>query len=153
MNNVNKNIRIWKLVAIALAFSTIITTATTFHYYQELSSLQQEYSSLREECEGKTIHVSLTIDYQNGTTETFENIELLTNASVLKALMEVAKVEATWWPSFNAYFVDSINGVVNNAENNRRFWEYWVNDEIGLVSADQYLLQDGDQITWNYQQW
>ncbi len=145
--------RIWKLIAVTLAFSTIITTAMTLYYNQELTSFQHEYSSLQEDCEGKTIRVSVIIDYKNGTTETFDNIELLANASVLKALIEMAKVEATWWPSFNAYLVDAINGVASNANNNGRFWEYWVNDEIGLVSADQYLLQDGDQITWNYQQW
>jgi len=147
------NVRIWKLVSIALAFLTILTSAMAFYYYQELASLQKEHSDLLVECEGKTILVKVSIDYENGTITTFEEVELLYNSSVLKALMEVAKVEATYWPSFNAYFIDSINGIANNEDDNGRYWEYWVNNEIGLVSADNYILMDAAEITWIYKKW
>ena len=140
--------RIWKLIAAALAFSTIISTAAAVYYYQEYASLKQRYSSIRE----KVIQISITIDYENGTSETFRDIYAAQNASVLEALKSVATVHATYWPSFDAFLVDAINGVANNVDNNGRWWEYWVNDKVALASADKYILQDGDNMTWKYQQ-
>jgi hypothetical protein len=46
-------------------------------------------------------------------------------------------------------FVESIAGVVNN-QAGRRWWQYWVNGELGPVAANAYQVSDGDSIVWQY---
>ena len=46
-------------------------------------------------------------------------------------------------------FITNIGGMVN--DNKESKWRtYWVNNEIDMVAADQYVLQDGDVIEWKY---
>ena len=45
-------------------------------------------------------------------------------------------------------FVDSIDGVVNGLEGH--YWSYYVNDEYGLVAANDADLSEGDTVRWVY---
>ena len=94
----------------------------------------------------------MTIDYGNGTSVKKE-VYLSPNTTALDASKAVARVDTTYWPAFGSFLVDAINGVVNNAGGNNRWWEYWVNGELALVSADHYQLRDGDSIEWKYQKY
>lgn len=134
---------------------SIITTATTIHYYQESLSANEKYdeyyhkyTSLR----GSIIQVSVTIDYKNGTSNTNDEVYMSTDANVLDALKVVAKVNATYWEAFQSFMVDGINGVFSDFGQNR-FWVFAVNGEHALVSADQYILKDGDQVEWTFDQY
>jgi len=44
-------------------------------------------------------------------------------------------------------FVNSIVGVENNPDENL-FWVYDINEEMGLESALDYIMQDGDLVEW-----
>jgi hypothetical protein len=44
-------------------------------------------------------------------------------------------------------FVTSINGVSQDATANM-YWIYYVNGEMPAVGAGEYIVQDGDEITW-----
>lgn len=117
----------------------MIGTVTSIYYFQQ-------YTSVR----ASLVQVSLTIDYGNGTVVTHDEVYLFHNATVLDALRAVAEVYVTYWPSFEAFFVESINGVVNNADNNGKYWLYWVNGEHPPVGADKYILRNGDNVEWRY---
>lgn len=43
----------------------------------------------------------------------------------------------------------SINGVFN-ANSSGYNWQYWVNDELAPIAADNYILSDSDQVLWKY---
>ena len=147
----------------AFILVSIITTATTVYYYQEYVSAdqkyneyygkylsaQQNYTSIR----GSVIQVNMTIDYGNGTSVTNEAVYLAPNTTVLDALRAVANVNGTYWEAYQSFFINAINNVFNNANNNNRWWVYSVNGEHALVSADNYKLHDGDQIEWTYYQY
>jgi len=47
-------------------------------------------------------------------------------------------------------FITSINGVDNDAGKNGYYWQYWVNDELAPVAADNYVLAGGEQVLWKY---
>jgi hypothetical protein len=89
--------------------------------------------------------VELTIDYSNSTQHVFQS---LSGVTVFDILNETATVDFTQYPY--GKFITSINGVENNANNNGFHWQYWVNDELAPVSADNYVLSDGDQVLWKY---
>ncbi len=89
--------------------------------------------------------VEQTIDYGNSTLVVSSD---LTGNTVFDLLNQTAAVTFTEY----AYgkFILSINGVENNANNNGYFWQYWVNDELAPVAADNYVLSDGDYVLWKY---
>ena len=134
---------------------SIITTATAIYYYREYLSVNEQYEeyylkylSLR----GSVIQISVTVDYRNGTSTTYDEVYLSTDANVLDALRVVAKVNATYWEGFKSFLVDGINDVFTDFAQNR-FWVFAVNGEYALVSANQYILKEGDQIEWTYDQY
>lgn len=49
------------------------------------------------------------------------------------------------------FFVDEINGVKNNEGGNSKYWIYSINGQKAQVGISQYILQDGDIISWNYE--
>lgn len=131
--------RTWVLAVVALLCWTAVASFTAVYYYQQ-------YFSMR----ASLVRVSVYIDYGNGTVASYDEVYLFYNATVLDALRAVADVNATYWPAFGSFFVESINGVVNNADNNGKYWLYWVNGEHGVVGADKCILREGDRVEWKY---
>ncbi len=41
---------------------------------------------------------------------------------------------------------DNVNGQDN------KYWQYYVNSEMPMVSADNYMLKDGDFLEWKFQE-
>ncbi len=151
----SQRVRMLTIGIIVFILVSIITTATSIYYYSEYLSANgeyeeyyQKYTSLR----GSIIQVSVTIDYKNETSTTYSEVYLSTDANVLDALRTVANVNSTYWEAFQSFLVDGINGVFTDFTQNR-FWVFAVNGEHALVSADQYILKDGDQVEWTYDQY
>ncbi|MEM0057782.1 MAG: PKD domain-containing protein [Candidatus Bathyarchaeia archaeon] len=98
--------------------------------------------------------VDVLLDYGNGTRVSYEDVEVLGFASVLKATKMVASVEYTLWDT--NIFVDAINDVWNNY-GTYTFWIYWYWNssakcwEMGPVACNQYVLAGGDTIAWYYE--
>ena len=90
-------------------------------------------------------NVELTIDYGNSTLRVFSS---LTGNTVFDVLNQSATVTFTQY--FYGKFITTINGVENNANGNGYYWQYWVNEELGPVAADTYVLSDEDQVLWKY---
>lgn len=147
--------RILTIGLIAFLLVSAITTATTIYYYQQYSNINQKYVMAQESyaaIRGAVLNVSAKIDYGNGTCITKE-VYLFRGANVLDALRAVAKVNATYWEAYQLFFINAINNVFNNEKGNNQWWVFSVNGEHALVSADQYKLNDGDQIEWTYQKY
>ncbi|MDO8055237.1 MAG: DUF4430 domain-containing protein, partial [Candidatus Hermodarchaeota archaeon] len=103
-------------------------------------------ASAGERSSGKAAaNIELTIDYGNSTQQVFPN---LSGDTVFDILNQTATVVFTQY----AYgkFITSINGVDNNEGENGRYWQYWVNDELAPVAADNYVLVESDQVLWKY---
>jgi hypothetical protein len=49
-------------------------------------------------------------------------------------------------------FINSIEGVAGN-EKEKLAWMYTINGEEAMVGANEYELEDGDEIAFNYQSW
>lgn len=90
-------------------------------------------------------NIELTIDYGNSTQQVFPN---LSGTTAFDVLNQTATITFTQFPY--GRFIDSINEVENNANNNGYYWQYWVNDELGPVSADNYGLSNNDHVLWKY---
>ncbi len=84
---------------------------------------------------------SLTIDFGNGTVQTHNRLEA---SNVYNLTIEYYEVDAVW--SGNLVFINAIDGVYGDENQG---WQYWVNDNYATVSANQYILHDGDSVLWN----
>lgn len=74
-------------------------------------------------------------------------------SSVLEALTTYADengIEVEMDESSENPYVTSINGV---AESDTAGWIYEVNNETVMESADMYILENGDVISWFFESW
>ena len=137
------------LLAVLFLLWSGIASAATFYYRQEAEIWRKRYSEISE----SMLKIEVIIDYNNETVEAYPEIYLFKGSTVLDAIRAVAKVNATYQEKFKTFFIDSINGVVNNAENNNRWWVFSVNGVHGLVSAEKYKLSENDVVEWIYYQY
>ena len=91
------------------------------------------------------VNLELTINYGNSTQQVYSS---LSGNTVFDILNQTSTVTFTQF----AYgkFVTSINDVENNANGNGYYWQYWVNDELAPVAADNHVLSDSDRVLWKY---
>ena len=98
--------------------------------------------------------IDVLLDCGNGTRVSYEDLEVLGFASVLKATKMVAAVKISLWGA--DAFVDAINNVRNDYVNHT-FWIYWYWNhsakcwETGQVACNKHVLADGDTIAWLYE--
>lgn len=95
--------------------------------------------------EGAAENIELIIDYGNSTQQAFTGLSGLTAFDALDHSASVVYVEHSF-----GKFVTAINGVANNANGNRQYWQFWVNGELAPIATDFYELADGDRILWKY---
>lgn len=155
--------RLLTMALTAFILVSIITTATTLYFYQEYTSTNERYEEYYQKyvsaehnftsIRNAVIQVNVTLDYGNGTIDTNDLVYLAPNTTVLDGLRAVASVNTTYWPAFQAWFIDAINNVFNNENGNNRWWVYSVNGEHALIGAAEYKIRDGDQIEWTYQRY
>ena len=121
---------------IALILSVCITLAGLFFsytYYVQHVLQNPESESM------KTViyNITVVIDYGNGTVEKHLIPKMVhPNITVFHALLAVANVSYRYYGDL--VFVEEINGVYNNENNNGRYWQYWVNGEYGEVACLLY---------------
>jgi hypothetical protein len=98
---------------------------------------------------GEDIAVDISVDYGNGDVQSFAQEMLREGDSVLGLLdtLEVRHGIATERRNFPGMgvFIEAIHGVRNS---NNFYWQYWVNGAYAQVAAEQYILQDGDNVLW-----
>lgn len=88
---------------------------------------------------GNTIEATLTIE--NGGTMTYS--AELTGGSNVFDLMKACNVPF----EEDGGFVTSINNISQDTEAGK-YWIYYINGESALVGAGDYIVQEGDHITW-----
>ena len=90
-------------------------------------------------------NLSLTIDYGNTSQIEYTNLTATTAFELLELTATVTYTQFVY-----GKFIDSINGIANNANGNGFYWQYWVNAELAPIAADNYVLSEGDYVLWKY---
>lgn len=55
-------------------------------------------------------------------------------------------IKASYREEFDSVYIDSINGIKDGEEG--RYWEFYVNGEIGKTSVDKQKLEEDDIVEW-----
>lgn len=105
-----------------------------------------------------TVTATVVIDFGNGTIMKFEDLTM-ENATVYDFTLEAAEqggfsVNATYHEM--GVFVHSIAGVehgsfIGTGDEDLRWWQYYVNDELGPVAADKLMVNNSDVIEWRFE--
>lgn len=102
-----------------------------------------------------TLSVNIALDYENGTTEWFNETKVPAGYTLFELTQEIATIKYSYYNYTGPghVFVDSINDKKNDAS--YWFWYYW-NDSnkswvLGPVGCDAWLLQNGGIYEWKYE--
>ena len=91
--------------------------------------------------------IVLTVNYNNGSIKYIENIMVVSeNNTVFDVLLVYCTIGYTEYAG-GVVFIDSIDGVENQAPN---WWQYWVNGLYASVAASNYHLNEADEIEWTF---
>ena len=99
--------------------------------------------STEEKQEGK-IKAEIRIEF--GTSEKSETIEVQNGTTIFETLGEVVTVEYEEYAGMGK-IITSIDGV---AMNDTCSWLYFVDDELAMISVDNYLLIKDSSIIFKY---
>ena len=105
---------------------------------------------------GQMIDVCIEIDYPDASgiadvkDYEFQVPEGTTARNMLHAYGEAAGVEIVMSDTSVTAYVTSIGGVEQTADAG---WIYEANDEMVMDAADEYVLEEGTVITWEYMSW
>jgi len=130
--------------------SLILAGCVAGYYYMNFQNLNQ----ILEKYKGCVMRFNICIDYKewNGTVVWYNDTIVPFGCNLLEATEKVATVNSTYWPAYQASFVNAINGVWKD---NSYFWMWyrWINDrwEYGPCGADLYILSDGEILMWRYE--
>jgi hypothetical protein len=59
-------------------------------------------------------------------------------------------VDSTYYAQFDSTLVNSINNDIGGTT--EKYWQYYVNDELGDVGADKYVVTNGDSLRWSFEE-
>ena len=101
------------------------------------------------------ITATIEIEFDDETKYTKEIT--LVNATVFDFLMYLEEIgdisiEKTYWEQFEGYVIDSISydGSIYESDTSH-YWGYYLNNEVGLVGADQQIVNKNDIIKWKFE--
>lgn len=83
------------------------------------------------------------------------SVELEPGTSALALMNQLAEDNSDF--SFSGsdsefgFFVEEINGVENDTENNM-YWSMYANDELAQFGVSDYIVADGDKLDWRYEE-
>lgn len=138
----------YKLAAAALLCTTILTGILAFQYNGQLQAVQHEYELLLVELEENTVVISIRMDYGDETIMWFNDTRVPLGTNFLNATGIISELElqSSEW----GVFVVSIDGVGGDT-NSFWLWDYYDDSwQMGPVGADQWIVHDGDILSWTY---
>src|SRR4030043_1351019 len=78
-----------------------------------------------------------------------KTITVAPDISALEASKQVAEIET----KYGGGFVSSINNVSSSYPNTQYDWFFYVNGFLSKKGASNYMIMNGDSITWDYHRW
>jgi hypothetical protein len=134
------------VILLIITFSSIIISGLLI-----IGPYGVDYFKINPENELDSFTVSLSIDY-NGYLPTFGPLDFMVNSSdtVLDLLKRATNIETKSYTT--EILVTSINNTSNDQEDNRLFWQFWVNNIYANLGAGRFILHSNDFVEWKYVQ-
>jgi hypothetical protein len=143
--------KVWMWVSAGLLCGLIAASLVAVYCYGEYLKYQSFYTEISRDLEALTMHVSILIEYGNGTKEWHNNTRVPIGISLLNATQMIAEID--YDVSDGSAFVTAINNVVGGSDL-YWLWYYWNPStsqwELKWVASNEYILHNGDIVKWVY---
>ncbi|MEM3096123.1 MAG: DUF4430 domain-containing protein [Nitrososphaerota archaeon] len=146
-----------RAVTIALSIALIVAASASLLFFYQYTLLEARYSTLLQQVGSLTHTVNILLDYGDGRRVWYNGTLIPIGWSLYNATRRVAEVAATYYPEYDSYFVEGINGVglSKPTEKASWYWIIWVWDNGGWrlleVGADKYVPKAGDTFAWVFE--
>jgi hypothetical protein len=97
-------------------------------------------------------NLTLIVDYQNGTLDQWNNVNLTDHyTSCFDLLANKTQVQYSMYYFGNSaeFKITSINGVTENS-NNQKYWQYYVNSIYATTGCNYFQLLNNSIVKWVY---
>ncbi|REJ08963.1 DUF4430 domain-containing protein [Halobacillus trueperi] len=129
----------WNTVLTALMLAVAVLAGCGAQEEKETSTTQEE------QVQEVTVQVQLS---KNDGEEMMAEDEITVEKGT--TLMEV--MEDNYEVEQSEGFINSIEGIAGNQEE-KMAWMYTINGDEAMVGANEYEVEDGDEIVFDYQSW
>lgn len=98
------------------------------------------------------VTATVIINYGDGDVDTYDITSK--NDTVFGFLLEAANqdsldVKTTYYGQYDSILVDSIGSYVGG--DGGKYWQYYLNEEYGIIGVDKQMVSDGDTIVWKFE--
>ena len=134
---------------IILVFVAVIFLAGGFFAYNAIKNNGTKEPVVEQNTQKELF---LHIDFGNETSKDFL-VDFKENYSVFDLLKEASE-KLSFSIKSKTYdigvFIESINGIDGGKDN--KYWSYYVNGEMPMISADKNLLKLGDKVDFKFEE-
>lgn len=149
----------WKTTSIVLLAVLIIVGMAALVLYTRLGDSEQRYQDTVKSLDGVTYSINLQMNYGNGTKVWLNNTRIPIGFNLLNETLLVTngRMKTTYYPQYQAYYINSINGVGGDPAKPSWAWITWhYNEQTGKwetyeAGADRVYPKNGDIIAWYYE--
>ncbi|MEI3604706.1 DUF4430 domain-containing protein [Pseudogracilibacillus sp. SE30717A] len=128
-------------------FTVVSTLFLLIGCSNDSANTTQEENANQETEEVQETQVLVTISKDEGKEILSEKeIQIEENEILMDVMKENFDIEE------DGGFINSIDGVAPE-EDEQKAWMYFVNDEMAMVGATEYELEDGDHVVFDLQAW
>jgi len=96
--------------------------------------------------------ITVIFNFPDGTSTDVEELASLPyDANSFNAFATVANnnslnLDMAYYPDFDSWFINGINEVYGNEENEYQWWHFWVNNQESMIGISAHIPEDGDII-------
>jgi hypothetical protein len=143
MKILNKKIKTAIFMTIILIVAGYIAVATYKSHQSDIEPISEE------SIQGKVFYI---IDYGEQNSHQYW-VDFFENSTVFSLLEKLAEkenfeIEFSFYPEMGV-FVKSIGQAEGGTDN--KWWQYWINGNLGEVAADKKKLKSDDVIEWKFE--
>jgi hypothetical protein len=102
----------------------------------------------------KSNQTSVRIEFVSPEWKLSENLIAYKDDTAFSLLKRCAEkhgftVESTYYAEYDATWIDSINTIASGTEG--KYWQYYVNGQLPIISADKFIVKNGDVLVWSFE--
>jgi hypothetical protein len=129
---------------------------TVLEVYTDIDNLLADQTSVNQDSFRRAISKTMyTIDFGGQRTRIEEQLSASEDSTVFSLLQDLAQkrnldIETSYYEGMGV-LVESIDMVGNKGAGDDRYWQYWVNGELPMVSSDKMQVEKDDVVEWKFE--
>ncbi len=144
-----------KIISILILIALILIVALIWQWQESKTQYLTNKTNIHENTTTASNNIKVNFQFDNDSTFSLQYPYSQANERSLNLLFLTQKLaqEQNWEFATQNYdelgtLVTQIKDKVNGQD--QKYWQYKINQKTPLISADKYILQIGDEVTWEF---